>query len=92
VSVLTVAASMVPHDINAVSLATRWFTGDSVHVGGTVPHVPSAAVPKPLPDLRGQCVPPGVPQHRFQNGVWQHVMLIHSLPVSPTDASVSRVK
>jgi hypothetical protein len=24
--------------------------------------------------------------------VWQHVMLIHSLPVSPTHASVSPVK
>jgi hypothetical protein len=68
-SVLTVAASVVPDDINAISPATRWFTGDSVHVDGAMPHVPSTAVPKSQPDLHGWCIPPGVSQHRFQNGL-----------------------
>jgi hypothetical protein len=75
-NVFTVAASVVPDDINAVPPAACGFSGDSLHVDGAVPYVPSAATPKPHPDLHSGCVPPRVSQHRFQNGVWQHVMVM----------------
>jgi len=64
----TVAVSVVPDDISAVSSAACGFTGNPPYVNWAMPYVLAAAIQKSHSDLHSWPVLPCVSQHRFQNG------------------------